>query len=85
MTTPVGFGREIVGDGDRGWIVPPGDAAALASAIDRVAREPRDWPGLRRRCRAWVESRTLEAWVGRIAAICSAQWNLRLVDGKLRT
>jgi glycosyltransferase involved in cell wall biosynthesis len=85
VTTPVGFGREIAGpDGERGWIVPAADAAALADALHRIATEPRDWPALRRRCRAYVESQTLETWVERIGAICSAQWNLQLVDGKLR-
>lgn len=85
VTTPVGFGREIVGgDGERGWIVPAGNAAALAEVLDRIAREPVDWPALRRRCRAYVEARTLEAWVRRIGEICSSQWNVQLVDGKLQ-
>jgi glycosyltransferase involved in cell wall biosynthesis len=84
ITTPVGFGREIVGEGERGWIVPAADTDALAQLIQRIVEQPPDWPPLRRRCRSYVESRTLEVWASRIAEICSAQWNLRLVDGKLR-
>jgi glycosyltransferase involved in cell wall biosynthesis len=85
ITTPVGFGREIVGaDGERGWIVPVANAEALADCLQHVAAERRDWPALRRRCRAYVEARTLEAWVERIGELCSRQWNLSLVDGKLR-
>jgi glycosyltransferase involved in cell wall biosynthesis len=84
ITTPVGFGREIVGDGERGWIVPAANSDALTQLIERILDQPPDWPALRRRCRAYVESRTLEVWASRIAEICSAQWNLRLVEGKLR-
>jgi glycosyltransferase involved in cell wall biosynthesis len=85
VTTAVGFGRDIAGDnGERGWIVPVADAKALADVLGRIATEPRDWPSLRRRCRAYVQSRTLEAWVGRIGEICSTQWNLQVVNGKLR-
>jgi glycosyltransferase involved in cell wall biosynthesis len=85
MTTPVGFGRDIVGsDGERGWVVPAGHAGALASALERlIDGAPLDWPALRRRCRAYVEGRTLEAWIDRIGEICSRQWNVPFVHGKL--
>ena len=85
LTTPAGFGRDIVGaDGERGWLVPAGRPLAIAEVLQRLTSDPQDWPALRRRCRAYVEERTVEAWVGRIGAICSAQWNMQLVDGKLR-
>jgi glycosyltransferase involved in cell wall biosynthesis len=85
VTTAVGFGRDIAGlDGERGWVVAVADAQGLADRLIRTATEPLDWPALRRRCREYVEARTLEAWARRIAAICAAQWDLRLVDGKLR-
>jgi glycosyltransferase involved in cell wall biosynthesis len=86
ITTDVGFGREIVGsDGERGWVVPPGDVPALVTALRRVVTERLDWPNLRLRCRRYVEGQTLEAWAGRIADICARQWNLSIVDGKLRS
>lgn len=86
LTTEVGFGRELVGeDGDRGWIVPSGDPEALASAIACVASEARDWPELRRRCRAFAEAFTLERWAGRIGEICATQWRLQLTNGRLCT
>lgn len=85
LTTPVGFGRDIVGqDGQRGWIVPAADPRAIADVLQNLIAVQPDWPSLRRRCRAYVEERTLEAWVDRIAAICSSQWNMRLIEGKLR-
>lgn len=33
---------ELVRDGQTGWLVPPGDAGALAEAIGALARTPRD-------------------------------------------
>jgi glycosyltransferase involved in cell wall biosynthesis len=85
ITTDVGFGREIVGsDGERGWVVPPGDVPALAAALRRVVTERLDWPSLRLRCRTYVEGQTLDAWAGRIGELCARQWNLSIVDRKLR-
>ena len=85
ITTDVGFGREIVGaDGERGWVVPPGDVGALVAALRRVVTTRLDWPSLRLRCRTYVEGQTLEAWGRRIAEICARQWKLSIVDGKLR-
>ena len=84
LTTEVGFGREIVGsEGERGWVVRSGNATELARALERVAEQPIDWPALRRRCRAFAEQLTLEAWALRIGEICAAQWNVDLKDGKL--
>src|SRR3989475_6840935 len=86
ITTDVGFGREIVGaDGERGWVVPPGDSAALEAALRRLLTEPMNWPSLRLRCRKYVEGLTLEAWARRIADISARQWKLSIVDGKLRS
>jgi len=86
VTTDVGFGRETVGsDGERGWVVPPGDAAALAAALRRVVTEPQDWPSLRLRCRKFVDGLTREAWAHRIGEICAQQWNLSMVNGRLRS
>jgi glycosyltransferase involved in cell wall biosynthesis len=85
VTTPVGFGREIVGaDGERGWIVPPGDPKAISEVLLRLVSVPQDWGGIRRRCREFVEGRTLERWADEIAGHCVRQWKVRFEEGRLR-
>jgi glycosyltransferase involved in cell wall biosynthesis len=39
VSTAVGAAPELLGGGARGLLVPPGDVAALASAIDRLLRD----------------------------------------------
>ena len=86
VTTGVGFGREIIGpDGERGWLVPVGNAPALATALRYILSMPQDWLSLRKRCRKFSEVYTLEAWAESIGQICAQQWNLSLVQGKLRS
>lgn len=85
LATDVGAARAVIGaDDERGWVVRPGDAGALADAIARAVTTPRDWPALRRRCRSYVESRTLEAWAHHIGERCAAQWGWSIDDGRLR-
>jgi glycosyltransferase involved in cell wall biosynthesis len=85
IASEVGATRALVGgSGERGLLVPPGDASALAAAIARMLDEPRDWPALRRRCHEYARTRTLEAWADRAGRLCASQWQLALVDGKLR-
>jgi glycosyltransferase involved in cell wall biosynthesis len=84
VSSDVGAARSVLGaPGERGWLVAPGDAGALAEAISRVLAGGFDWPALRERCRAYVEGRTLEAWAAAIGGICARQWGLRLVAGRL--
>jgi glycosyltransferase involved in cell wall biosynthesis len=84
LTTEVGFGRAIVGeDGERGWIVPIGDPAAISSAVSRLRSEVSDWPALRGRCRVYASRFTLEGWAEQIAEICAEQWEISIRDGKL--
>lgn len=84
LTTDVGSARSIVGhDGERGWIVPPGDISALALMLRDILTGPIDWPALRRRCRDYVGGRTLEDWADLIGRICAAQWDWRFEHGKL--
>jgi glycosyltransferase involved in cell wall biosynthesis len=40
VASRVGDLPEILGDGERGWLVPPGDAAALARALAEIAADP---------------------------------------------
>jgi len=85
VTTPVGFGAELVGqDGERGWLVPSGDARAIAHVVGRLALDGTDWPAVRRRCRRFAELFTIERWRAQIAEACAAQWGVRLEDGRLR-
>jgi glycosyltransferase involved in cell wall biosynthesis len=85
VTTEVGFGREIVGaDGERGWIVPPGDDQALAAVLARLADGEGDWPAIRRRARAYAERFTIETWTEYLAEACARRWGRPLVAGKLQ-
>lgn len=40
VCTPVGFARDLVVDGETGWLVPIGDATAMAAAIGAVLDDP---------------------------------------------
>ncbi|MDQ6891354.1 MAG: glycosyltransferase [Acidobacteriota bacterium] len=86
MSSEVGAARAVIGEEEeRGWLVPPGDSGALAARLRDVVNEKRDWGALRRRCRAYVETRTLEAWTERIATRCGQSWGLKRVQGRFRT
>ena len=87
LASNVGAAEAVIGrsaDEARGWLVEPGNARLLADRLTHAVETPRDWPALRRRCRAYVDSRTLELWVREIGEACAGQWNLSFVDGKLR-
>jgi hypothetical protein len=84
IAADVGAARAAIGEpGERGLLVPAGDPSAFADAIARMLNEPRDWPALRRRCHAFVQSRTLETWAERLGQFCASQWGLSFVNGKL--
>lgn len=84
ITTETGFGREIIGeDGERGWLAKSGDPASLANAIRLALTAPTDWPAMRRRCRTFGETYTLEDWARQIASLCARQWNIQYDGGKL--
>ena len=42
VATDAGGVREVLGEGEAGFVVPPGDPAALAAAIERLAALPAD-------------------------------------------
>lgn len=84
LTSEVGAAHAVIGaDGERGWLVPPGNVDALAIALRRILSEPIDWHTLRRRCRSYVEKRTLDDWAQRIGQICTKQWKINLKRKKI--
>jgi glycosyltransferase involved in cell wall biosynthesis len=85
ITSEVGFGRELVGkDGERGWLVPSGEAPPIADLLQMLLESSVDWPRIRKTCCEFVAPMSLEAWTSAIGAICARQWGLRLEEGKLR-
>jgi glycosyltransferase involved in cell wall biosynthesis len=83
ITCNVGSARACIGqDGERGWVTQPGDAARLADAIQNALSGETDWPAMRRRCRAYSESFTIENWIAGIARMCTSRWNCSY-QGKL--
>lgn len=85
ITSAVGAAPQVVaGEGERGWLTPPGDVDSLSRQIAEVTTAPIDWPELRRRCRGFAETRTLESWVKRIHDHCRDAWQCVSEDGKLK-
>lgn len=84
ITTETGFGKELVGEhGERGWLVPYRDPAAIAGIFTRILDGQQDLPALRSCCRQFAAGFTLERWAQDIGKICAGQWGMRLVGGKL--
>ena len=74
VASAVGGIPEVVRDGETGLLVPPGDVAALTTALDRLAADPelraRLAAGARDRARAY-------AWpqlAGRVAEVYRRAW-----------
>jgi glycosyltransferase involved in cell wall biosynthesis len=85
VASDVGAARFVIGaGGERGWLVPPGNAEALANQIHEIINGTVDWPALRKRCRRYVEGHTLEVWAEEIGQICARQWSISLVEGRLK-
>ncbi|HWD73003.1 MAG TPA: glycosyltransferase [Actinomycetota bacterium] len=57
VATDVGGVAEVVRDGTSGFVVPPGDAAALAARVARVLDEPEAARAMGLAGRAWVRAR----------------------------
>jgi len=53
VATRVGDLPEILGDGARGWLIPSGDAPALAAALDDIVAQPARAEARGRAARRW--------------------------------
>lgn len=70
VASDVGGHRELVRDGETGFLCRAGSAEALAQAIDRVLDRRADWPRIRAQARRFVEvERTWAKSVGRYADV----------------
>lgn len=73
VASDVGGHRELVRDGETGFLFPAGDAAALARAIDDVLDRRAEWPRIGDTARRYVETeRNWRASVGRYVDVYGA-------------
>ncbi|MET0344688.1 MAG: TIGR04063 family PEP-CTERM/XrtA system glycosyltransferase [Casimicrobiaceae bacterium] len=70
VASDVGGHRELVRDGETGFLFPAGDARALARRIDDLLNRTDDWPAARRRARRFVE--TERTWAVSVARYADA-------------
>lgn len=69
VATPVGYAPEMLGRDEAGLLVPVGDAAALARAIVRLAREPDTRARLGRAALRRAQEHDLTAYVARVECL----------------
>jgi PEP-CTERM/exosortase A-associated glycosyltransferase len=55
VASDVGGHRELIRDGETGFLFPAGDASALAATIDRMLSAKAAWPAMRACARRFVE------------------------------
>lgn len=80
VASDVGGHRELLVDGERGYLFRADDSAALAGKLAEVIDRQEDWPAMRAAGRRYVESeRTWDAVVARYAPVYE-----RLLNGKGR-
>lgn len=65
VASDIGGHRELIRDGETGFLCPPGDAGALARTIDAVLGHREDWPRVRANARRFVE--TERTWARSVA------------------
>ena len=73
VASDVGGHRELVRDGETGFLFPAGDAPALARTIEAVLARTAEWPRIRAQARRFVEAeRTWAHSVARYADVYGA-------------
>ena len=73
VASDVGGHRELIRDGETGFLFPAGDARALADTIRSVLARRSEWPRIRTQARRFVESeRTWTHSVARYAGVYAA-------------
>jgi glycogen(starch) synthase len=70
VASDVGGHRELIRDGQTGFLCPAGDATALEAALEIALTQREHWPAVRERARRYVErERTWAASVARYADV----------------
>lgn len=83
VASDVGAARAVIGrEGERGWIVAPGEVEVLREQLERIICGKVEWGELRRRCCEFVRSQTLEEWARTVERACHRQWGEKLRDGE---
>lgn len=73
VASDVGGHRELIRDGETGFLFPADDAVALATTLERVLANRTDWPRLAAQARRFVEQeRTWANSVSRYRAVYAA-------------
>jgi len=73
VASDVGGHRELVRDGETGFLFPAGDARSLAQSIESILGRAGEWPGIRGRARKFIETeRTWARSVARYAEVYAA-------------
>lgn len=80
ISTSISSIPEIIGDSERGFLVPPGDEKLLAKAILRLATEPETYSRLSKAAGSWIASRTLEDLFDVIRSILESNWHRTLKE-----
>lgn len=78
LASDVGGHRELVRDGDTGYLFPADDIAGLAAAIEDVLGRRQEWDAIRTRARRFVESH--RTWAASVEGY--VQVYERLTDGR---
>jgi PEP-CTERM/exosortase A-associated glycosyltransferase len=65
VASDVGGHRELIRDGETGFLFPAGDVEGLARVIDQVLARRTDWPRMRETARRFVE--TERTWIRSVA------------------